>query len=647
MSKQPLLGALLIITLACTAFAQPTWAGPRDQPSPLPGWTHTPKYSDDTAAGLGLVLSGKSIDFGSPVIAEVDGNSADGKEVVIGGSDGRIYARHADGTALWEKNVPIAGCSANALIFGTPTVGALYGDGVPYVVIGYGSRNGGDKACDGGVVVFRGADGQQTWNFSQRAFDRITPEGPEDIYGVISAVALSDTEGDGKLELAFGGLDRNVYLLNYDGSVRWYYHAADTVWGTPLFMNIDSDPQLELIIGTDISANAGVIPPTQNGGYLYAFDTNVRASNRIQFQTGFIWRTFFDQVIYSSPLAGDLLASNAGLEIAVGSGCYWPVSDEDNKFGPWVKIFKPADGTVLQTLNAPGCTQSSPATGDIDDDGELELVINSRSPNGKGHVVAWDPTNPSPKWDKVTGDPNSGSNDGFVDMQSPVIADLDGNGSLEVLTSNFWSIHVLNGKDGSFLTCQSLSCGSQPALFAWYTLKGTPAVGDLNNDGKLDVVIGGGHILNSGKAHLYAWTNFAGVLNSPAGTQTAYSAPWPQFRRDAQANGLIVQLALTTSSPSVGTFIQTDETKQYQITIGSTDGSNVSPSAKVNDSNNIVSASMANATLTITVNTTGKAAGVYNATVDITVNGFPTKTIPITVQVVTNIFKVMLPAVIR
>lgn len=650
MKRQPLLGALLIITLACAALAQPAWAGPRDQPEPLPGWTHPPKYPDDTARFHGLPLSGAPITFGSPVIAELDGSSGNGKEVVVGGSDGRLYARRSDGTALWEKSVPIAGCSSETLIFGKPTVGALYGDGAPIVVIGYGDRSGATgRGCDGGVVAYRGSDGQQVWNFSQKAFDAVSVEGTENMYGVITAAALADTDGDGKLEVAFGGLDRNVYLLNHDGTLRWYYHAADSVWSTPLFMNIDGDPQLELIVGTDISANPNLNPPTQSGGFVYAFETAARSPARIPFQTGYMWRTFFEQVIYSSPLAGDLLPNNPGLEIAVGSGCYWPVGA--TPVGRWVKLIRPSDGSVLQTLNAPGCVQSSPAAGDIDDDGQLEIVATTRGTDGKGHIVAWDPTNPSPKWDKITGDPNSGLNDANVDMQSPVIADLDGNGSLEVLASNFWSVHVLSGKDGAFLTDQGPG-NDLPSLFTWYTLKSTPAVGDINNDGKLDVVIGGSNDVNGGpnrgKAHLYAWTNFAGVINSPAGGQAAYSAPWPQFRRDALANGALVEPGLTTSAPSVSTIVERGEKREYRIFIGSTDGSSISLSAsEESDPNNIVGVSISDRTLLITINSADKPNGTYSASVKVDSNGLPTKTIPVAVRIVGSVSRSLLPEVVR
>jgi hypothetical protein len=533
---RPIPWCITLIVFAVTVSQ--AFAGYHDAPPPLAGWDRDSAFPDDTPERHGVVLSGAPVVRSSPLIAEIDGNTANGLEVAVGGSDGTLYVYTSDGNLLWSVDVTPQGCSS-ASIESMPAVGALHGDNVPYLLVTYDA-----SACDGGLLVYDGATGAPAWGFSLSAWQATEGYAAEAMHGSFSSPVLADTEGDGQLEIAFGAFDRNVYLLNSDGSVRWYYHAADTVWSSPLFMDVDGDGPLELVVGTDISANPDIIPPMTDGGFVYAFDTHARSSKRIDFGTGFLWRTpNLNQVIFSSPVVGDVLANNPGDEIVIGNGCFFPVGTTD-KEGKWVKILRPVDGAVLQTLDVPAggtCVQSSGALGDIDDDGKLEIVFTMGSGldsggDGLGRIVAWDPENPTPKWSTVLYSPhespsNAAGNDAHGgDLQSPVIADLDGNGSLEVLAANFWSIHVLAGTDGTPLTCQDNTCGSQISVFGWGTLHATPAVADMDGDGDLEVVTAGMNVYApGGRGMLYAWTDFAGLLGSAPGSHSPYSAPWPSF----------------------------------------------------------------------------------------------------------------------
>jgi hypothetical protein len=665
---------LLILTFALVTFTSPAKADYLDNPPPLSGWTHPTPHGPtgaDSPQRHGIQLSGGHIVRSSPTIAEIDGNTVNHNEVAVGGRDGKLYVYQANGSLLWEKTIPgldpncrpAEQASGNPLIASAPAVGDIDGNGTPDVVVGYGSAPPTDN-CAAGVAAFDGATGALKWNFTLR---NRTWNASELLYGVWSSPAIADTDGDGKMEIAFGSFDRHFYLLSFDGNVRWIYQAADTVWSSPMFLNVDNDPQLEVIFGTDISQNPVLIPPTPNGGFVHAFDTAPRNPSFIEFQQNaltnppWLWRTTFDQVIYSSPAAGELISSNAGLEIAVGAGCFFP-EGVTAKPGRWVKILSATTGQVLQTLNAPECVQSSPALGDIDDDGQIEVVVNVGSSLDTGiaqsQIVAWDVENSNPKWVKTPISANLGGSfndaDGG-DLQSPVIADVDGNGSLEVISANFWTIHILEGKTGNFLTCQgSDSCGDAPSLYAWGTVKATPAVGDVNGDGVLDVVMGGMHAFDSNdRGHLYAWTNLDSVINSPAGNQPAYSVPWGQFRRDATHSARLIPRGLALANTAFNYLIKADGPYNQSLDVGSNDGSNLNWTlSEVSDPNNILAITKDTGTTggesaRFSINGDGKTAGTYAATLRLSASGAPDVTITVNVRVVENLSQVFVPMVRR
>lgn len=668
MFKKQLIRSLMALALASGVVlpAHAAEEGYKDQPSPLPGWTHTESFPDDTPQKHGIVLSGGDIVRSSPVIAEVDGNAGNGKEVAVGGQDGRLYVYRANGSLAWSTQVT-PGCALAAgdgVINSSPAVANLFGNGIPYVLVTYGTIQ--PSSCDGGLAVYRGDNGQEAWRLNLRSF--ASSQGySEGLYGAVSSPSVADTDGDGRMEIGFGGLDRNLYLLNADGSLRWYAHMADTVWSTPAFFDINGDRRLEMIVGSDISANGAIGTP--DGGYVYAMNTANRASKRIEFcapafpntcdRSYILWRAEFDQAIYSSPVIADLLPGNAGAEAVIGASCYFPAGSAAKR-GRWLKILRLSDGAVLQTLNAPGCIQSSAAIGDVDGDGQLEVaatVNGAREVGGDGvsRVAMWKPANPSPIWAVVpyNPDPSNGSfNDPYGgDLQSPVIADVDGNGSLEVLAANWWSVHVFNGANGNALTCQGV-CGSQLSLRTWKTVKSTPAVGDINNDGKLDVVIGSGNVFNTNRGQLYAWTDL-GRLGSSGGNQPANSMPWPMFGGNARHTGVAAgaNSSLMVTPLSLAAVLQPQASIDAYIRISSDSSAGGKWTlSEVSDSNNIVSlpttSGALGGTVTVRLNAPGNL-GSYDAVIRVESAGLGSQNIAVRVIVARNVSRVKLPIVAR
>ncbi|MCC6953718.1 MAG: PQQ-like beta-propeller repeat protein [Deltaproteobacteria bacterium] len=502
---------------------------------PLAGWTHVPVRESDPTYGVALETS--AVGYTSPTIAEIDGDPSNGLEVAVGSQNGVLSVLRSDGTLLWSARMPNADCNEKPFqMFSSPAVGTLYGDGTPYVVVGYGGILARD--CDGGVSAFRGPDGSVAWNFSVRKLAK-SRKIKERNYGVYSSPALADVDGDGKLEVGFGSYARHVFLLEHNGKPRFYYNTADTVWSSPAFADINGDSQKELLIGSDISKNTNIRPATANGGYVIALRTSKPKDGpkyNFRDKRAVLWQTNFDQTIFSSPAVGDIDPTRPGLELAIGSGCYF--GKDASKPGKWIKILRASNGKVIRTLPTSACSSSSPALADIEGDGDLEVfsVTDGTSRHGGDgfcRVAAWRGTETTPIWNRIVYD-GSSTDENCGDLRSPVVADLDGNGSLEVAVSVRNAVIVLDAATGASLTCEGdCSADSRPRIRVFNSVQSTPAIGDIDRDGRLELVVGSNY---RSRGMIFAFTSLE--LGSIAGPHAPYAAPWPMFRGNARHDAL-------------------------------------------------------------------------------------------------------------
>ncbi|MGH2394420.1 MAG: FG-GAP repeat domain-containing protein, partial [Candidatus Limnocylindria bacterium] len=391
----------------------------------------------------------------------------------------------------------------------------------------------GDMNQDGAVIALD-RHGNQLWRFASLDWF------PEDGYGdgIFSTPALCDVDGNGDAEIAFGGWDQRIYLLDHHGASLWNnlpngfpgpgFHNGDTVWSSPACADFNGDGQQEIVIGADI-ADGGILPDgTQpaDGGFLYVFD-----------QHGTILvRRHFPETIYSSPAIGDL-DGNGRLEIVVGTGWYhWNQHGRDAPSFVYAfdsgQLFSSrayADPAKLpdlpgwpQQTNFPGF--SSPALADLEGDGDLEIVIGTGQPflqgadhiTGDGSVYAWHHSG-----QLVQGWPvhprDSYQADGPI-WSSPTVADVDADGQVEVLFAMLWDVQVYNA-NGAF----------QEVLHTTWTVAASPAVGDSDGDGKVDVWIGSSHT-DQNPAQGYLW-------HFEQGSPGIGAQPWPQFHRDPSHSG--------------------------------------------------------------------------------------------------------------
>jgi hypothetical protein len=425
--------------------------------------------------------------------------------------------------------------------------------------------------------------------------------------------------------------------------------------------DVDSDGQLEVIIGGDVSCTVLNDPNLCNrynvpsGGFLWV----------IKYDGTVLARRWFDQAMYSSPAIADL--NNDGkLEIVVGTGQafsgkgYYVIAMHLDTTKPVTESLV----TNWQT-SVVGRTLSSPAVGDLNGDGVLDVVqiikygdwgtpVGPAANNGS-YVYAFRGDNGTVLWQTHACTYNDSIGRSFPIGASPVLADIAGSGRPNVIFPHAWEIAVLNS-DGTYYTKTNRANGctgtSGNALFAGNgTFSATVAVGDLLQNGMASIVAPGRWDENNSpnRGALYIWT-LASVGDKP----------WPMFHRDEQHTGraYIGPPRLAVRPTSINVMYQFADPANEQVSIqvlNAGDGFltwSGTPPAGVTLTPG--SGTAGTSTVTVTISTAGRSIATHNLgniAISGTSGGNPVSgspaSIPVTLTVVNQLYKIFLPLGLR
>lgn len=486
------------------------------------------------AADTEILLSGQKIEQASPAVADFDGDGD--LEIVVGGTDGMLYVlayTRNSWSVVWSRqtitdinaNMNAAGANcANRTsgdIRSAPSIADIDGDGKLEMVITTGGDPG--KHKNGGVLVY---DYNSAWSFSLKSGwpqPKLDVGGagsgasnPDKCWdGIWSSAVLGNLDSDDDLEIVVEGLDRRIHAWDPDGSYLdgWPIDRTNDNmhrggWSTPALADIDEDEQLEVIAGTDDFYDSGW-PPfllyVFNGDSSFVDGFPITVSGNMQ----------------SSPAIGDI-DEDGHLDIVIGTSS--DSSVDVKKVHAFNRYGQPLAGWPKSTG---GSMPASPALGDLDNDGDLEVVI--------GCGAEGDAYNPAPcqklyafhgNGANVSGFPMTPANNtGFSWSANglpyaPILADYDGDGSVEILVLNRWSFGLSTVESNG-------QSNNNPAFVTQSTLASSPVVADLDNDGLLEIVIGG--MSGGGQGMVYIW-NVAGTTDD--------ALPWPMFHHDVARTGL-------------------------------------------------------------------------------------------------------------
>jgi len=430
-------------------------------------------------------VGGAKFHWSSPVIADVNNDGSN--DVAVGGTNGRLYVYNANGSLLWEREV---GGEVNS----SPAVGDVDGDGRNEIVVGYGAI----VPSAGGVRVFDGA-GNVRCTFA-------APPRSDGLAGVFNSPAIGDINGDLVNDIVFGSFNDRIYGITGGCTKLAELNNTDTVWSAPALRNVDGDGEMEIFIGGDATASAQGL--SHSGGYYRSLEYNGTGT----FATR--WTRLASEAFQGSSAFATL---GGRLAVVTNTGADYCRRLDASRCPESRKVwaFDPNTGADLPgwpKLATHTTFLAGPAVGDINGDGADDVVVGSTAYSG--------------------GNPAGGAVDAFLSngqqwthpvrgdevVTPPVLAEINGGGTPEVLFGANGQIFALNGTNGNVVD-------SGTAAGNW-AHKSAVAVGNLGGNWSL-VTAGFDPGNNTGKLGAFA-------IPAPPGGNPG---PWPMFQKNARRLG--------------------------------------------------------------------------------------------------------------
>jgi len=481
-----------------------------------------------------------TIDFAGPAV--VDLNQDGQLEVLVADSGGCVWGWDARGNTL--SNFPLAPfgkCGARTRI-NSFAVGNIDGDGELEIVAG--TAGTGESAGSRGKVFAWNSNGRMVDGWPREMdWNQAHGNGQPEVYSVI----LANITGDDRLEVvagtsnnssAGGSTDEatpNLYVWSGNGALLEGYptwHRRAGIYGMLGAGDLNADGCMEVVAPRD---HRWLHAYNRNGQYLRGWPVETWVDPNDRRDAPYL------EFTRNAPALADLnkdgsvevviagrvkqAESVTGGEVVIINSGVGIYEPSGERMTGW-RVSKLGDGPPLTKNYGPS---QAPALADLNGDGHLEVVVTLMDGTARAYradgTMLW-------KYSFAHGTRLAAS--------EPVIGDIDGDRQLDVVFGTYSpdgsathavGVVALSASSGGLKAGFPLSLANENG--AKKGIRSTPVLSDLDRDGNVDIIAG------SWSGALYVWK-----MNAP---YRAAFMPWPTGRQNNQRTGSFMEAAGTQS----------------------------------------------------------------------------------------------------